>query len=65
MFFFVICEQQKAHNRAASAQSDQHLFYLLSGNYNSVRSAFSVIECLTWGRGVAGSSLTGGTVLCP
>ena len=33
---------------------------------NSARKCIgSVVECLTQDRGVAGSNLTGGTVLCP
>ena len=34
-------------------------------NIKGQECSSSVVECLTWDPGIAGSSLTGGTALCP
>ena len=41
----------------------KHMLWVLKRNVRE--GSGSVLECLTWDRGVAGSSLTGVTVLCP
>ena len=56
---FVAWEQQRCRPACTSKQSDQCLFYSLSGR----ECSGSVVECLTQDRGGAGSSLTGVTVL--
>ena len=46
---------------------DDKIFHvnILSGRDHQIVVVSAVVECLAQDRGVAGSSLTGGTALCP
>ena len=48
--------------------SDSTVWYMASGFVTSLyltKRSGSVVECLTWDREAAGSSITGVTALCP